>query len=72
MTTLLTVLSYALAVLAGGITALKIIAPKTKTTADDRALVYLEDVYDLLVKLGLDKPAADAHAAALPTVAAAK
>lgn len=46
-----TVLAFASGILAGVVAALVIIAPKTKTTKDDKALEYAkkaQDVVDLL------------------------
>jgi hypothetical protein len=42
MDTLFTVMTYAAAVLAGMVVALKVIAPMTKTKLDDEALEYAE------------------------------
>ena len=41
---LFTVLSITAAVLAGAVVALKVVAPMTKTTKDDKALEYAEKV----------------------------
>jgi hypothetical protein len=54
-----TVLIFATGVLAGVIAALKIIAPKTKTTADDKVLEVAEKVEGVVTGLkDLGKPKA--------------
>lgn len=47
---LATVLTYALAALSGAIVALKVIAPLTKNTVDDKVLEYAEDAEALGAK----------------------
>lgn len=43
--------AFALGLLGGAIAALKVIAPRTKTKADDKALEVLEKVEDVAEKL---------------------
>lgn len=45
---LATILVFLTGLLAGGIAALKVIAPKTKTTKDDKVLEVLEKAEDFL------------------------
>lgn len=45
-----TVLVFVTGLLAGAVAALKIIAPRTKTTKDDKALEYAEKALDVLPK----------------------
>ncbi len=52
---LVQILLIAGAVLAGAITALKVIAPKTATTKDDELLKALERIKELEKALGLNK-----------------
>lgn len=51
---LLTILSYVLAVVSGAVVALRVIAPKTKTTADDKALAVGEKILEGAEKIGFD------------------
>lgn len=54
-----TVLVFVTGLLAGAIAALKIIAPKTKTTADDKVLAVAEKAEEVLEGLsGGTKPSA--------------
>jgi len=53
---LMTILSYAVAVIAGAVVALRYIAPKTKTTADDKALAVGEKVLETAEKVGFQVP----------------
>lgn len=48
---LLTVLTYAAAVLSGVVLALKVIAPMTKNTVDDKVLTYVEKAEDVVTEL---------------------
>lgn len=45
-----TILALVTAFLAGGVAALKIIAPRTKTTKDDQILAYAEAALEVLPK----------------------
>lgn len=45
-----TVLALVTAFLAGGITFLKVLAPRTKSTVDDKILEYAEKAADVLPK----------------------
>lgn len=60
MDTIYTILSVAVGVVAGAVVALKTIAPKTKTLADDKVLerlVQLEEALAKLLGLGPDPKA---------------
>lgn len=50
------VLVYVGLFLAGGVAALKVIAPRTKTTVDDAVLHYGEVAVDVLKGLGVEVP----------------
>jgi len=47
---LATVLIFVTGALAGAVAALKVIAPRTKNTYDDKALKYAEDILVILPK----------------------
>lgn len=51
MDTLLKLAIFASGLLSGGIVALKVIAPRTKTTVDDSILKRMEDLEALVQKL---------------------
>lgn len=50
MATVMVVLAVAAAVLAAAVTVLKVVAPMTKTTVDDKALAYAEDAQAVVQK----------------------
>lgn len=50
------ILIYAALFLAGGIAALKIVAPRTKNTIDDTVLHYGEEAEKVLASLGVKLP----------------
>jgi len=54
---LTTILLYAGIFLGGLVAGLKVIAPLTKTTLDDKALIYGEDAIKFLEALGVKFPA---------------
>ena len=56
MDTLLSVLLYAGLFLGGVVAGLKVIAPRTKTTVDDKLLQYAELVEGILEQLGHPTP----------------
>lgn len=57
-----TILVFVTGLLAGAVAALKIIAPRTKTLKDDKALEYAETGLDIAIGLGGPRPEAKAEA----------
>jgi hypothetical protein len=57
---LATILALVTAFLAGGVTFLKVLAPKTKNKTDDKILEYAEKALDLLPGAPANKQAAEA------------
>lgn len=60
-----TILTYTALFAAGAIAGLKIIAPRTTTTADDKVLEYLEDLEKIVQGLGGTLPAVPVEVAAV-------